>query len=145
MAKPIMWVWTMLLLAGLSGCAGVRVVKAYAGADRPDREVATLFTQKNLDYTAARGQALLVAVDGKSLYSEWDGYPDITKILPGNYLIKVQCRLSPHVPGDIRLLKVKLEPGHYYELTCALGSSSFIDHGTDYDAVKKLLPSADRA
>lgn len=142
MAKPIMWVCTALLLAGLSSCAGARVVKAYAGSDR---DIATLFTPKNLEYTAERGHALLVAVDGKSLYSEWDGYPDVTKILPGNYLIKVQCRLSPHVPGDIRLLKVKLEAGHYYELACAFGSSSSIDHGSDDGSVKKLLPSSGRA
>ena len=133
-----------LLIAALAACsATAKVIKAYSGPERSDREVAILFTPQIKSPSIERSGALLAAVDGNTVGSFMDGYPAATKVLPGTYLIKVGCpSLLQNRNMDFRLLRATFEAGHYYELICAQFSATAVDRGTSFSSVAPLLPDS---
>lgn len=134
----------LLAAATVAGCGGSEVRNAYEGAARADSEVAVLFTPKEGVYTDKRRRALFSAVDGKPVGTYMDGYPTATRVLPGTYMLKVNC-FDPELPKweSFMLFRATLEAGHYYELACDLIKASAIDRGTRYESVKdRLHPAA---
>ncbi len=141
------WITSALLsAAALAGCGGGEVRNAYEGADRADSEVAILFTPKESVYTDKRRRALFSAVDGKPVGTYMDGYPTATRVLPGTYMLKVNC-FDPQLANtgkwdSFLLFRATVQAGHFYELTCEFGNASTIDRGTRYESVKDLLHPA---
>lgn len=140
MNKSTRWPMTMAVIA-LVGCASSdKVISAFDGPDRSDRDVAILFTPAIDAPSRERSGGLLSAVDGKAVGSYMDGYPRATKVLPGSRLIKVGCLDAIFNKNmDFRLLRATFEAGHYYELICSPFSVAAVDRGTDYASVEPLL------
>ena len=142
--KNIMrWLIAMPILA-LIGCASTgKVINAYSGPERSDREVAILFTPEIDSSSNGRNGGVLSAVGGNTVGTFMDGYPRATKVLPGEYLIKVGCPdMIRKNNMNFRLLRAKFEAGHYYELICEGFSIAAVDHGASYRSVEHLLPDS---
>ena len=134
--------WAALLAVSISGCSAPEVKNTYEGPQRPDSEVAILFTPKAETYSDKRPRALFSAIDGKHYGTETAGYPAATRVLPGDVLIKVNCTMDAGHPrwDSFLLFRARLKAGHYYELACDRVTASAIDRGTSYDAIRHLLP-----
>lgn len=138
MVKTIAAVIALALCVG--GCAsGVGVIDAYDVQPRADHEVAFLFTPRDGTYADGRSGGLLSSVDGRVVGSFTDGYPWMSRVLPGSVMLKVRCYAPALRLESFRLLAATLRAGHYYELVCSLTSASYSDRGTDYQAVRPLL------
>lgn len=134
----------MLLAATLTACSAPEVRNTYEGAERPNSEVAILFTPQPRSFRDAYPRALFSAVDGRTFGSATLGYPAVARVAPGEVLVKVNC-VPPgtHPRWDSFLLfRTQLKAGHYYELACNRVTASAIDRGTSYEAVRHLLPEA---
>ena len=132
------------LIFALTGCGG-GVINAYDGPARASRDVAVLFTPKTNPRVHGGDRAVLSGVGGKNYGTYMNGYPEVTRVLPGKFMIKVLCYdTSSGSRGLSRflLLSADLEAGHYYELTCDLLTASYVDRGTDYNKVRSLLPES---
>ena len=143
MKNKTRWSIAMPMLA-LLGCASTgTVMNGYDGPERSDREVAILFTPEIDPPSYERRGGVLSAVGGKTVGSFMDGYPRATKVLPGEYLIKVGCLdmiLKNNM--DFRLLRARFEAGRYYELVCERSSVAALDRGASYKSVEHLLPAS---
>ena len=128
-------------ILALIGCSfTAKVINAYNGPERSDREVAILFTPEIDSPSNERSGGYLSAVDGQTVGTFMDGYPQATKVLPGTYLIKVGCiEMILKKSDSFHLLRAKFEAGHYYELICERFSIAAIDRGTNYKSVEPLL------
>jgi hypothetical protein len=143
MIKRLTLLLVPTLVAALNSCAGPGVINAYDGPARGDRDVAVLYTP-DIPYTDEKGPGKLSAIDGKPYGTYLDGYPSMTRALPGAAMLKINCYIPSFRQSVFRLVNVTLKPGHYYELVCERLSAACIDRGTDYNAVRDALPEAAR-
>ena len=130
--------------APLAGCGG-GVINAYDGTVRADRDVAVLFTPKADSRDHGGSRAVLSGVGGRNYGTYMKGYPEVTRVLPGKFMVKVLCYdTSSGSRGLSRFLlfSADLEAGHYYELGCNLLTASYTDRGTDYNKIRDLLPES---
>jgi hypothetical protein len=106
--------------------------------------VATLFTPKKSAYSDQRPRALFSAVNGIHYGTAMVGYPAVTRVLPGEALVKVNCTMDdPHPRLDsFVLFRATLKAGHFYELVCDHVTASAIDRGTSYEPINNLLSGA---
>lgn len=144
MTREITFSSTAFLIFVLTGCGG-GVINAYDGPARASREVAVLFTPKTDPRVHGGDRAVLSGVGGKNYGTYMNGYPEVTRVLPGKYMIKVLCYdTSGGSSGLSRFLlfSADLEAGHYYELTCNPSTASYTDRGTDYNKVRDLPPGS---
>jgi hypothetical protein len=123
----------------LAGCVGVAAVmgahvKAYEGPQKPDSEIATLFTP--IKEVRPSGRAYLNKVD-EEIYGDdmFRGWPVVVNILPGRHKITIKCTVVGYKVA-YPAFTARFDAGHYYELTCKdLGngsaSGSFVDRGTE--------------
>ncbi len=139
--------WIVGALALLAGCGGADIRSADEGLQRPDSEVAILFTPRKGVYDEKARTAHFSAADGKAVGTSMSGYPNVTRVAPGTHLFKVMCfdpRLwRSNVPSPLAerfmLFEATVEPGHFYELGCDMMTPYAIDRGTRFEAVKDLL------
>ena len=139
--------WIACALAALAGCAGADIRTANEGAQRPDSEMAILFTPREGVYDAEARRAHFSAANGRAVGTFMSGFPDATRIAPGTYLLKVRCfdpkLWSPRLPSPLAerfmLFQATVEPGHFYELGCDTMNAYAIDRGTAFESVKNLL------
>ena len=139
--------YTALLLATLAACSAPQVRNTYEGPERAASEVAVLFTPRGDAYTDKRPMVFFSAVDGRHYGTAMDGFPWVTRVLPGEVLIKVKCAMGDqHPTGDAFLLfRATLKPGHYYELACDRVTATATDRGTSYESIRHLLPESVQA
>jgi hypothetical protein len=135
---------TALLAGALMACSAPGVRNTYDGPERAASDVAILFTPKESAYSDQRPRALFSAVNGKIYGTDMAGYPAVTRVLPGEALVKVNCTMdNPHPRWDSFLLfRATLKAGHFYELVCDRVTASAIDRGTSYESIRHLLPDA---
>jgi hypothetical protein len=132
------------LLASLLMACSPELGNTYDGPERAASEVATLFTPKRAAYSDQRPRALFSAVNGQHYGTDMSGYPAVTRVLPGEAVVKVNCTTDdPHPRSDRFLLfRATLKAGHFYELVCDRSTASAIDRGTSYESIRHLLPDA---
>ena len=133
----------VMFSAALGGCTGVAGlmgahVNAYEGPERPDTEVATIFTPRAESmFARSASRAYVTTVDGQTYGSETRGYPQIVKVLPGRHEIGTRC----FVPGKYALpaIRMTFQAGRYYELGCSdLGDGTAASNLTDRGAENPL-------
>lgn len=139
MRKNLLYAAPIVLTVMLAGCSSAGIINAFEGSDRPNREVAILFTPQEKTAGEKQDRAFFSAVDGKNYGSYMNGYPTVTKVLPGDVTIKVLCTTSSSPLSAYRIIQTRLVAGHYYELSCDLMKASCTDRGTDYTSVRDLL------
>jgi len=138
---------TALLVSALAACSAPGVRNTYEGPERAAPEIAVLFTPRKDAYTDKRPRAFFSAIDGRHYGTSMNGFPEATRVLPGEVLIKVKCATDdPQREWDVFLLfRATLKAGHYYELGCDRVIASAIDRGTNYESIRHLLPEAIQA
>lgn len=128
----------VLLLAGCSSNP-VRVIDAYHGPDLPISKIAVVYTPQDEENKKIKSSALLAGVNGKNYAGYVDGYPTVSKVLPGDVTIKVMCLYGPGGFSRFLIFRTRLSAGHYYELSCEMDGAFAKDRGTDIESVRKLL------
>jgi hypothetical protein len=141
--------WIACALAALAGCGGADIRNADEGTQRPDSEIAIVFTPKEGVYDAKARSARLSAADGKAIGTSMSGFPDATRIAPGTYMFKVRCfdptlynpRSNSQLGETFMLFEAKVEAGHFYEIACDVFKAYIVDRGNRFESVKHLLHS----
>ena len=134
-----------ILATPLAACVGVGghigpPVRAYAGPELPDHQLAELVATRDLRPAA---YARLVAVNEKIYGDDWRGFPMSVKVTPGEHRVQVAC----DVPGRTAYpaLTAVFKAGHVYEFQCrespyGTTAAAMVDHGAMYLAPE---PKAD--
>lgn len=138
------WIaWSAASVALLAGCGAADIRNADEGVQRPDSELAILFTPRQGVYDAKARRARFSAANGKAVGTWMGGFPDATRIPPGSYLFKVMCYdpalANSKYADTFMLFQGTVEAGHFYELACDFRGASMIDRGTRLESVKHLL------
>jgi hypothetical protein len=140
------WIaWSAVSSVLLAGCGTADIRNADEGLQRPDSELAILFTPRKGVYDAKARSARFSGVDGKTIGTSMGGFPDVTRVAPGTHLFKVRCFdpafWDPHRPSmaeTFMLFEATVEAGHFYELDCSMKAHT-IDRGTSLESVTNLL------
>lgn len=142
MYKKFLFVAFIVCLVSLDGCSinQIRVINAYQGPKLPLSKLAILYTPQKLLKQNDKPVALLAGVNGKNYSGYIDGYPTISKVLPGKDTINVLCADGSF--NQILILRTQLKPGHFYELSCDLAKATAKDRGTDDPSIRKLMLKA---
>lgn len=142
MNKKNLFAGFIVCLISLNGCSSdrIRVVDAYQGPKLPLSQLAVLYTPQGKLKQDKQPVALLAGVNGKNYAGYVDGYPAISKILPGEATIKVLCGEGSF--SQFLIFRTRLKAGHFYELSCNLTNAAANDRGTDNASVRKLMQKA---
>lgn len=125
----------------LEGCSSepIRVIDAYLGPDLPLSRVAVVYTPQAKTNKKTKLTAFLAGVNGKNYAGYVDGYPMISKVLPGDVTIKVMCTDASAFFSQFLIFRTRLTAGHYYALSCKQNNAYAQDRGPDVESVRKVL------
>src|SRR5262245_57099679 len=102
------------------GCFGHKVVRAYAGAERPSTQVAVI-TAADGGSAPGEGVAFIVEVDGVRVQDGgaiWNRVSEVT-VEPGQHLVRVSFKRGETTSTTLGVLLITAEAGKHYEIHAA--------------------------
>jgi len=110
----------LVLTLCCGGCFGHKVMRAYAGAERPSTEVAVI-TAADGGSAPGEGVAFIVEVDGVRVQEGgmiWDRVSEVT-VEPGRHVLHVSFKRGETTATTLGVLMITAEAGKRYEVHAA--------------------------
>ena len=133
------------LAAVLLGCLAFPTVFAKDAVPQADVESAVIFGTSSTTRVGPPVAVDILRVNDDEYFVElhW-AQRKFWRVRPGEVWIKLNCSMFYKVlftrrsAGGNKLLKAKLEAGHYYQFTCEDLQPDYVDRGTDPTAIPEL-------